>query len=186
MRHPDQSTLALHSAGDLGWFAGWKTERHVAQCARCREEVAGFREMRGVLPELAELPDVPWNRIAMEMRANIRLGLAAGECVRESEPVASSVLFGKARAALAFAGVFTLIVTGLVLERPTPSVMSSPEAFAQATTNGIQLRAGDQGFGLMHAGARGVINTVSAKGTIGARYVDPQTGYVTMTKVYVE
>jgi hypothetical protein len=185
MRHPEETILALHSSGDLGWFAAWRTERHVARCARCREEVAGFRQVREVLPDLAELPEVSWNRIAAEMRANIRLGLAAGECVGEVREAVASPLFGKARAVLAFAAVFTLVVTGLVLERPTPSAVST-ETMAQAIDNGIQMRAGDQGFGLMHAGARGVINTVSAQGTMGARYVDPQTDLVTMTKVYVE
>jgi hypothetical protein len=48
------------------------------------------------------------------------------------------------------------------------------------------MRAGDQGFALMHAGARDVITTVGAQGTMGDRYMDPQTGLVTMTKVYVE
>jgi len=185
MRHPKETTLALHSSGDLGWFARWRTERHVARCARCREDVEEYREMREVLPEMAELPEVAWNRIAAEMRANIRLGLAAGECVRDTAGVEPSPLFKPSRAILAFAGIFTLIVTGLVVERPTPAVHAA-EPMAQAIDNGIQMRAGDQGFGLMHAGARGVINTVSAQGSMGARYVDPQTGYVTMTKVYVE
>jgi hypothetical protein len=185
MRHPEETILALHSAGDLGWFAAWRTERHVARCARCRDEVAGFRQVREALPDLAALPEGSWNRIAAEMRANIRLGLAAGECVGEVTEDEPSPLFGKARAVLACASIFTLIVTGLVLERPTPSA-SRTGTVAEAIDNGIQMRAGDQGFGLMHAGARSVINTVSAQGTMGARYVDPQTDLVTMTKVYVE
>jgi hypothetical protein len=186
MRHPNETTLALHSSGELGWFAGWRTERHVARCARCRDEVASFREMREMLPEMAEMPDVPWNRIAAEMRANIRLGLAAGECVGEAAEVEPSPLFNKARAAMAFAGVFTLVVTGLVLERPTPSVMGPAVPVVRAVSDGTEMRAGDQGFALMHAGARDVITTVGAQGTMGDRYMDPQTGLVTMTKVYVE
>src|SRR5215472_8520562 len=98
MRHPEETILALHSSGDLGWFAAWRTERHVARCARCRDEVAGFRRVRETLPDLAELPKVSWNRIAAEMRANIRLGLAAGECVGEAWEPEASPLFGKARA----------------------------------------------------------------------------------------
>jgi hypothetical protein len=189
MGHPKEATLALHASGDLGWFAAWRTRHHLAQCERCRQEVESFREMRDTLPEIAELPDVAWNRIAAEMRANIRLGLAAGECVRgaaEAE-VEPSPLFSTARAVLAFAGMFTLIVTGLALQRPTPRVapLHFTGPIAQATADGIQMRAGDQGFSLMHNGANGVINTVSTR-DIGARYMDPQTGLVTMTKVYVE
>ncbi|HJZ96024.1 MAG TPA: hypothetical protein VKE70_05935 [Candidatus Solibacter sp.] len=183
--------MALHASGDLGWFAAWRTRRHLAQCERCREEVESFREMRDTLPEIAELPDVAWNRIAAEMRANIRLGLAAGECVRDAEEAAvePSPLFGTARAVLAFAGMFTLVVTGLVLEGTTARPPKAPWAgsgpMAQATADGIQMRAGDQGFSLMHNGANGVITTVSTR-DIGARYMDPQTGLVTMTKLYVE
>jgi len=183
MSHPNQNTLALHSSGDLPWFARWRTERHLAGCEQCRHEVAAFREMREALPGLAELPEVSWNRIAAEMRANIRLGLAAGECVRESAP-APAPLFSAARAVIAFAGVFTLIVTGLVLERPTPSVMGPPVAVVQAVNNGIQLRAGDRAFGLMHAGASSdlVINFASARGSAESQYID-QNGYVAVSKV---
>ena len=84
------------------------------------------------------------------------------------------------------ASVLALVVTGLVLERPRPSVMSASVPMVQTTADGIQRRAGDQGFALMHAGASDVIYTVGAQGTMGARYVDPKTDYVTMTKVYVE
>jgi hypothetical protein len=186
MRHPKETTLALHSSGDLGWFAAWRTERHLAKCERCREELAGFREMREMLPDMAELADVQWNRLAAEMRANIRLGLAAGECVGEAEDPEGepSPPFNTARAVLAFAVVFTLIVTGLVLERPAPTVHAA-EPMALATADGIQMRSGDRGFGLMHDGASGVINIVTTRG-IGARYTDPETGLVTMTKVDVE
>jgi hypothetical protein len=60
------------------------------------------------------------------------------------------------------------------------------EPMVQATVNGIQSRSGDQAFGLMHSGASSVTYTVGAQGTLGARYTDPETGNVTMTKVYVE
>jgi anti-sigma factor RsiW len=187
MGHLKETTLALHASGDLGWFAAWKAERHLAGCERCRAEVESFREMRESLPEIAELPDVQWNRLAAEMRANIRLGIAAGECVREADAaeIEPSPLFNTARAVLAFAGVFTLVVTGLVLQGPAPRIALAAEPTAQATANGIGMRAGNQGFELMHDGAQSVINTVSTQG-IGARYTDPQTGLVTMTKVYVE
>ena len=190
MSHLNQNTLALHSSGDLNWYARWRAERHLAGCAQCRDEVAAYSEIREALPELAELPAVPWNRIAAEMRANIRLGLAAGECVRESAP-ATTPLFTAARAVIAFAGVFTLVVTGLVLERPTPSPMGPPEPIVQAVNNGIQLRSGDRAFGLVHtrtskAGqADFVFNSASAQGSAESQYID-QNGYVAVSKLYVE
>ena len=187
MKHPKQEVLALHAGGDLGWIARWKTARHVASCQRCALDVAAFRELRETLPELRQIPEVPWNRIAADMRANIRLGLAAGECVRAGErPLRDAPLFSGARATLALASVLALMVTGLVLEGPAPRLAGENEPMAQATVNGIQSRSGDQAFGLMHSGASGVTYTVGAQGTLGARYTDPETGNVTMTKVYVE
>ena len=188
MKHPSQEMLALQASGDLGLVAWWKTARHLKGCPTCRDEVAAFAEMREILPELNQIPEVPWNRIAAEMRANIHLGLAAGECVRESAaPLPASPLFGAARATLVFGGVLAVLVTGLVLQRPAPSGSGGNEPVVQATANGIQRRAGDQSFGLMNSsGARSVTYSVDAQGSMGARYVDPETGNVTMTKIYVE
>ena len=187
MKHPSQEILALHAGGDLGWMARWKTARHLSGCQRCTAEVAAFVRFRETLPELKQIPEVPWNRVAAEMRANIRLGLAAGECVRTSAAAwGDTPLFTGARATLALASVLALMVTGLMLEGPAPRMAPSNEPMVQATVNGIQSRSGDQAFGLMHSGASSVSYTVGAQGTLGARYTDPETGQVTMTKVYVE
>src|SRR5258708_2550279 len=86
MKHPSQETLALHSAGDLGWMARWRTARHLGGCEECRDELAGFEASREISRDLSEIPEVPWTRLAAEMKANIRLGLAAGECVRAVDP----------------------------------------------------------------------------------------------------
>ena len=184
--HPPEISLALFASGDAGPIEQWRIERHVRACAECRETVAQYSALRSEITESGAPEDVSWNKLAAEMRANIRLGLAAGECVREADAaeIEPSPLFNTARAVLAFAGVFTLVVTGLVLERPTPTVHAA-EPTAQAIQNGIQVSAGEQGFGLMHKGASGVINIATTRG-IGARYMDPQTGLVTMTKVDVE
>jgi hypothetical protein len=149
--------------------------------------VTAFEQMRNMLPGLSELPPISWNRIAGEMSANIRLGLAAGECVREpQEPAGESPLYWGARTAIAMASVAVLLVTALVIQRPTPPIMSAAVPVAQTTKDGIQTRSGDSGFALMHTNARDVSYTVGAQGTMGASYVDPSTGYVTMTKVYAE
>jgi len=188
MKHPSQEILALHAGGDLGWLAGWKTKRHVAGCEQCADEVAAFSGLREVLPELGEIPEIPWNRMAADMRANIRLGLEAGECVRDAmTPVSEpSPLFRGARATLALACVLALMVTGVILERPSPRMARSSDPVVQLTAQGIQRRSGDQGFALLHGRAQSVTYSVSATGSLGARYMDPETDQVTMTKVYVE
>lgn len=186
MKHPNEATLALHAGGDLGLVARWRTERHLAKCDRCRDEMAAFTELREVLPELAEIPEVPWNRLAAEMRANIRLGLAAGECVGSGEvSIGGDPRFTVARAVLAFAGIVLMMGTGLVLEHPLP-VAAREGPLVQATENGIQARSGGQAFRLMNTGATSVMYSASADGSMGARYVDPETGYVTINNVYVE
>jgi len=187
--HPDAATLALHAGGDLGWFETWKTTRHMAGCGECRDQIAAYQALRDLLPELTEMPDLPWDRMAGEIHANIHLGIAAGECVREIEqpdrPVPPLAGF---RTALAMAGAIALLVTGLVLERPTPSVVSASAPVVQVTGDGVERRSGDRGFALMHEGVevKDVTYSVGAQGTMGARFVDPQTNLVTMTKVYVE
>jgi hypothetical protein len=186
MKHPNQSTLALHAGGDLGFFARWKTARHLAKCELCRDEMAAFDEIREMLPDLAEIPEIQWNRLAAEMKANVRLGLAAGECVRPSEsPLRERRLFTGARAAVALASIVTLVATGILLQNTTPA-LADERTVVQTTTDGIQVGTGDQAFRLMNKGAQNVTYSVGAQGSMGARYVDPKTGYVTINNVYAE
>jgi hypothetical protein len=187
MKHPDRATLALHAGGDLGPIARWRTGRHLAECGDCRDEVAAFRGIRSILPELAETPEISWNRLAAEMKANIRLGLAAGECVRTGQtPLRETPLFTRARAVVAFASVVVLLVTGLVLEHPAPIAPKYDGVVVQTTADGIQVRGGGQALRLLHSGAQNVLYSVGAQGSMRARYVDPETGYVTINNVYAD
>ena len=198
MKHPNEATLALHAGGDLGAIARWRTERHLAKCARCREELAGFTAAREITSVLAEIPELPWQRLEAEMKANIRLGLAAGECVR-STPAPSNdrwfdfpwldfswfdfSWFGGARAVLACATVAILIVTGLMIERSRPQSGQSQGVVVENTADGIQMSDGGQALSLLNTGAKNVIYSPSAGGKMGARYVDPKTGYVTVNNL---
>src|SRR5271169_5669160 len=149
MRHPNQATLALHSGGDLGPVARWRTSRHLARCESCREEIAAFDEVRQSLPDMAEVPDLQWSRLAAEIKANVRLGLAAGECVRSSEPpLRQSAFINRGRALVAFACAAVLVVTGMVLERPVPTTAREEAPLVQNTQYGIEVKAGGQTFGL--------------------------------------
>jgi hypothetical protein len=188
MKHPSQATLALHAGGDLGAFARWRADRHLGRCEQCRDEFSAFAGLRDIVPELAEMPDVPWTRLSAEMKANIRLGLAAGECVRSGEVPLRHSLFSGARVVVAVASVVALLVTGLMIERPLPR-SNSPRfegAVVQATSDGIQVREGSQGLQLRHTGATHVLYSVGAQGSVRARYVDPETGNVTINNVYVD
>jgi anti-sigma factor RsiW len=189
MKHPNLAALALHAGGDLAPLARWRVGRHLAKCASCRRELAAFGAAREILPEMAAIPEAPWNRLAAEMKANIRLGLAAGECVRaEDLPAAVAPPFAGVRAAVAFASVIALVAAGLFLERPAqaPDAGSFLGAEVRATANGIQVRGGGGALQILNPGveANDVNYTPDAQGSMRARYVDPGTGYVTVTDVY--
>jgi hypothetical protein len=150
--------------------------------------MAVYEGIREALPELSEMPEIQWNGLAAEMKANIRLGLSAGECVRNggSSPRPSR-LFTGARAAVALASIMTMVATGVLLQDTTPK-QADQRTVVQSTADGIQVGTGDQAFRLMNTGvsADNVTLSVGAQGSMGARYVDPKTGYVTINNVYAE
>ena len=187
MNHPNQAALALHAGGDTGPFARWKTERHLSRCERCREEVESYSAVREAMAGLAAVPDIPWGRMAAEMKANINLGLAAGECVRAEEPrLRQKPVFARGRMAVALASIVVLVATGMFLQHvPGPAGTARFEGVElQSTENGIQVREEGGALRLLSGGAKDVTYTHGAQGSIGASYVDPDTGYVTVTKVY--
>lgn len=187
MRHPNEATLALYAGDDLGPVRRWLTARHVERCAACREEVAAYDEMRELLPELAELPEISWNRMTAEIKANIRLGLEAGECVRGSEMPRRRASMVGWRAAVAFGSVAALLLGCFAIEHPAPMAPRSTESAVIATRDGVEVQKGGQNMlGLMNGGAQNVIYTMDAQGSMGARYTDPETGSVTINTVYAQ
>ena len=203
MKHPVESDLALFAGRDLSFISEWRIRRHLAGCEQCRAGVAAFESLQRETASLGELPsDLAWNRLASEMKANIRLGLSAGECVagypalRESPKLSS---FSGFQTLLAYAGVILLVIAGLWLQRPAPKVAryfpESGGTVLAANRDGIELSEAGGSFGLRYEGSRRrapqdpapLINySADARGAMGARYVDSSTGYVTVVKVNVE
>lgn len=185
MRHPNQAALALHAGGDLSVFARWRMERHLAGCDRCRGEVAAFQALRSSTADLNEIPELPWQSMAAEMRANIRLGISAGECVRPAERKPAP-RFGW-RPVAAIVGVAALLVAAVAIEFERYELTMLPvgvparvdNAFLQTAPDGI----GSQSLRLMYRGARDVQLTASAGGSIEAHYTDPKTSYMTVSEV---
>ena len=192
MTHPNQSILALYAGQDLGWLACWRTERHLAGCRACRDQVLAFASAREHLVELNELPAISWNRLAIEMKANIRLGLAAGECVRGERtagPLAPFGMLSNARALAACASVMALVATGLCLQRPTPTAppaVTGESAVLRATASGIELNQGGQTLSLRHVRSADVTYSAGAQGSMRAGYVDSDTGNMTINNVYAQ
>lgn len=185
MTHPHENDLALFAGGELGYFRRRRVERHVAACDRCRSEVDEFSEMRSGLTGLREIPNVHWERLSGEMRANIRLGLEAGACV----PDFGSNPFSPARAWAAYAGLLAFLFLAFWIGRTGPSPVSDETTDAvvlAATGNGIELKHAGSSLSLMHGRAGDVTLSVSAQGAMRARFVDSDTGQVTINNVYVQ
>ncbi len=116
MTHPVPQQLALFAGGDLAAWSNWRVARHLHQCQDCSSEVAAYRGAAQDIEQLRELPaDLDWEDLAMEMKANIRLGLAAGECV-EQETVGPGI-FGW-RLVAVMASVLVLMASGWLLHMP--------------------------------------------------------------------
>ena len=188
MTHPSETSLALHAGGDLGVCARWKISRHALHCEECRTRIDAFRSAREELrDEMAELPpEVNWGRLAGEMKANIHLGLAAGDCVPEIPPEPRP-LFG--RMAAVAAPALLLVLVGLLLQHPQPRPTAAPwvdGTLIEANRGGIEMRQGDRMMSLRHPEAEDVTNLVSVEGGLRASYVDSQTGQITIQNLYAQ
>lgn len=195
MRHPGEQSLALWSGGDLPAWRAWMIKRHVARCETCRREVDAYRRASRTAREMAELPaDLEWESLAAEMKANIHLGLVAGAIA--AEQTKGRVRLGW-RAAIALA-IFTLaIVSGWLVQFPLSRAVRKPAAvagetaldpgiFAEATPAGIELKGNGGTLAVVGRSTRVVTVSAKSSGSVGARFVDSDTGQVTIANVYME
>jgi hypothetical protein len=111
MKHPDEATLALYAGGDLPLWRRWLVAWHVRRCESCRRTAEIYREdSLGITGAGSILPtDLEWNLMALDMRANIQVGLQAGECVAPARPHEPKLGW---RPAAALASITVVIVSG--------------------------------------------------------------------------
>jgi hypothetical protein len=185
MNHPRENDLALLAGGEAGRVQRFLLGRHVQACADCQDKIAEYRDLRSELAEL-DLPDLNWNFLAADMRANIRLGLEAGACVRTAQ------VFKRwnPRLAIAFASLVLLVVSGFVLRdmrpfRAQPNLDAATPVL-KLTGSGVEIRTGANSLTLLNHHGNAANQTVSAQGDIGARYIDGETGSVTINNVYLQ
>jgi len=144
---------------------------------------------------------VNWDRMAAEMTANIRVGLAAGECVA---PKTRKATFHGWRPAAVVAGLAVLLVTGWWLNMPPQETqalgrvarvlmrghggvaLEEQGPTVQANAYGIELRENGGTMGVSQGTAQPVAVSLSVQGSARAHYVDADTGQVTITSVYVQ
>ncbi len=190
--HPAHETLALYAGKDLDLWMRIRIGGHVRRCERCGRHVEEFRGLREFLG--AGQDEVPpyldWSELAAEMKANIRLGVAAGQCV--SQPDRRPVRMPWRTPAVALPVLLLVLVGWLLQTVPPPlKLISAPESAVDA--RGIVLESGSSGIGVEQDGrgfrllepqaAQNVMYSVGG-GSVRSRYVDSDTGQVTISHVY--
>ena len=203
MKHLTDIELALYSSGDLSPWRRAVLSLHAGRCESCGASLAAYHADRKRLLDSADaLPEgVDWESLSAEMAANIRVGLAAGECVtpRDRKIVRATSKWRQAWVPAAVAaGVTVLMVGAWWLNIPFSNVAggrnNAPPAqivddrtpVVEASSSGISLRENGSSLVMSQAGARPVVVSVSLPGSASARFVDSDTGQVTVTSVYAQ
>jgi hypothetical protein len=184
MKHPGEYNLSLLAGGEAGAFHRFRLDRHVRNCEDCQEKVTEFQALRKHLAD-TEFPEVNWNSLAAEMRANIHVGLEAGACVRDTHMSKS----WSPQFAVAFASLVVLVGAGFFLTDSRLHRVTVAEAAApvlQPTASGIELRKGKDSFAFLDDKGVRMDQTVNANGAIEARYINDETGSVTITNVQLQ
>jgi hypothetical protein len=202
--HPDTKLLALYASADLPLLTRLRVRHHIWRCAACEEQVAQFRSASAELRREAKtstLTDceaaLDWARLEREMLGNIAVGVAAARCI---ENVGRRRMLS--RGALVTAGLVVLFVAGwfthippeqnrhlaATLRRITGLGEAQPSGtIIESTPNGIAVRTQGATLTLMHPSSAVVSlagSSASGSSAVTARYLDEDTGQVTITKVY--
>jgi hypothetical protein len=207
-RHVMETELALYAAGDLPFWRGAVVHFHVRRCDECRGLVEALRADRQELRRSADdMPsnistDFDWDQLAAEMTANIRVGLAAGECVTPRERKVAAMSW---RPVAIAAGLVVLLAGAWWLNIPRTDTEAIGRAIRDMATGGrmsatqeergpvvgassagVVLVENGGRMGIDQGGLEPVMYSVSTQGSASARYVDQDTGQVTITATYVQ
>ncbi len=194
--HPDATRLALYAGDDCGVVDRVRMWPHVSRCAACQAEIAEFQAARTGLVDLTtQLPaTLRWDRLAEEMTANIHLGLEAGECVAPFRGAAKPERAYPAidwRAAAVITAMMLIMAGAWFLNPPARQPKLSMRAAGaielRTTSVGLEVNENGNSLVLMHGSGRAPAAPamiVSSPGSLRARYVDSDTGQITINNVY--
>lgn len=206
-RHVEETDLALYASGDLRLGQRMAVLLHVRQCGQCSQQVEEFRADAKALRDAgAGLPEgLDWARLSAEMTANIRVGLAAGECVapRKFRKPLPGTWRPLALASMATAALVVLLAGGWWLNMPQQDTQTLSRAMRsiwhgrntmpyergtviEASSEGIELRKDGGTLGVAQDSAQLMTVSVSTQGSASAHYVNQDTGQVTVTSVYAQ
>lgn len=197
--HPGVEILSLYSTGDLPFVLRFRTRRHVKQCAACNQEVLSFRSAKSELRREAQgevltgfeaITD--WRALESDMLGNIRVGVAAAHCIENvgrSRRIGSRLAWG--------AGMMALFAAGWMSRIPPEdnhriiSALRRVVGLEQPPFNGTIVRSTPEGISVKAQGAtltilhpQSAVISMSGPASVTARYVDDDSGQVTITNVY--
>jgi hypothetical protein len=198
--HPGNEALALYSRGDLSWRLRWSVRKHVQRCQQCGYQLEQFKSAAAALrQETTEktLSDpeaiANWSALEREMVGNIKVGLDAARCI---ENVGRRHSAGW-RLALTTGLLSVVLTVGWIMNIPAAQRGHLEESLrriaglyppslggtvVQTTPLGIAVRS--QGATLTLLNPSSATVSLSGKSAVGARYIDDETGQITITNVY--
>jgi len=198
--HPSLNILALYSSGDLPLMQRLRTRYHLGRCPDCEQQLFLFRSTKVELKREANAQTLTgfeaiadWGRLEPEMLGNIGVGVAAARCIDK---------VGKSHALLSrlalVGGLMGLFVAGWVTHIPREQTghlaaslrrlvgIERPQVITgtvlRTTPDGIAVRAQGATLTILHPPS--AVVSMSGASAVSARYVDEETGQVTITKVY--
>jgi hypothetical protein len=197
--HPPIEILSLYSAGDLPFLLRYRTGQHVKECAACEQQVLGIRSARAELRREAQAEVLTgyeaiadWQALEGDMLGNIRVGVAAAQCI---EKVGRNRRLGSRLAWTA--GMIALFAAGWMSRIPQEdnvriiSALRRVVGLEQPPFSGTVVRSTPDGISVKTQGAtltilhpQSAVISMSSPASVTARYVDDDTGQVTITNVY--
>lgn len=205
-RHVKETDLALFLSGDVSVWRWLALQAHIGRCEQCRAQVQAYRlDRERMKQECSELPaGLDWERLSAEMTANIRVGLAAGECV--APRTRRRAAWGWRPLAIG-SGAMVVLVLAFWLNLPmaddTRTVTTAIEKMVhsggpvaatasderdqmvEASSSGVKWRENGNELRMQQGEARPVTVSVTP-GSASAVNINPDTGQITITSVYVQ
>ncbi len=197
--HSGKGWAGKSSARDLSWVNRMRIRRHLVHCGRCEQQVAAIRAGSIELRRQAETETLTsfeaiadWSRLERDMVGNIAVGLAAARCIDHVKK--SRKLLVGASIAAALTVVFALGWTTHIPREQTERIFRSIRGLAGNDlphVTGTVLRSLPDGVAVHSQGSvltilhpRWARISVTGGSAVEARFVDEDTGQVTITSVY--
>jgi hypothetical protein len=162
-------------------------------CEACRQREQAYRAMSASLRAAQQqMPaGVAWEKVAAEMRANIHLGLTAGRIAGGAEEKRRRFWPPDWQMAGATAAMLVVVMSGWLLQTrpaaaPDQQIATNQEIVLRASGTGLALEENGRALTLVHGETGAVLVTAGAQGSLRARYLDEDTGEVTIHHVYAK